>query len=171
HQLADLEPDIESEERGEEMITRELQRLAQRERKAEAVNEPERKRDDPAPRHGTVAAERGTDDVLERHVEDGDGDERFDQRWEPEHIGGEAESRGQKCDRMRDRERGHNDDEEAQPSEWNHQACQKQEMIDALDDVPEAGHDKTQRGLMPARVELHEPRVAVEFERARRAVG
>ena len=55
----------------------ELQRLLQGEREAEPVNEAERKSDHPP------ALDVAPDDVLERHVEDGYCDQRFDQRREP----------------------------------------------------------------------------------------
>ena len=44
-------------------------------------------------------------------------------------------------------------------------------MVGAFENVPEAGHDKEQRGLVPTGVEAHEAGIAVEFERARGAVG
>ena len=53
--LSDLNPEVEPEQRGEEMVAGELQRFAQCEGEAEAVHEPERESDDPAP--GNVARE------------------------------------------------------------------------------------------------------------------
>ena len=50
-QLPELDADVEGEERCEHVGAGELQFLAQREREAEAVNEPESKRHDPAPAH------------------------------------------------------------------------------------------------------------------------
>src|SRR2546430_10483237 len=37
--------------------------------------------------------------------------------------------------------------------------------------MPEAGHDKAQRGLVPTGIEAHEAGIAVDLERARGAVG
>ena len=49
-ELADLDPEIEAEQRGDEMVAGELELLAQRKGKAEAMDEPEREGIDPAPR-------------------------------------------------------------------------------------------------------------------------
>ena len=69
---------------------------------------------------------------------------------------------------MRDRERGDDDDQRPQPAERDHEADQEQQMVGAFEDVPEARHDEAQRRLMPARIETHQARIAVELERARR---
>ena len=55
---------------------------------------------------------------------------------------------------MRDRERGDDDDERPQPPERDHEAQQEQQVVDALEDVPEARDDEAQRRLVPARIEL-----------------
>src|SRR4051794_20478299 len=39
-------------------------------------------------------------------------------------------------------------------------------MVDPFENMQEARFDKAQRGLMPARIERHKARVAVEFESA-----
>ena len=67
--LAELDADVEGEQRRDEVRAGELQRFAQREREAEAVHQAERERHHPAP----VRA--GADDVLERHVDDRRGDQ------------------------------------------------------------------------------------------------
>ena len=48
-ELADLDAEVESEQRGDQVVAGELQRFAQREREAEAVHDAEREGDDPAP--------------------------------------------------------------------------------------------------------------------------
>ena len=70
-----------------------------------------------------------------------------------------------------DGERGDDDDERPQPPERDHQAEQEQEVIGAFEDVPEAGHDEAQCGVVPARIEAHEAGIAVEFECANGACG
>jgi hypothetical protein len=62
--LADLDADIEGNERQHKMIAGKLQFVAQRKREPEAMNEPENARDEPAPRKIR------RDQVFERHVDD-----------------------------------------------------------------------------------------------------
>ena len=38
-------------------------------------------------------------------------------------------------------------------------------MVGAFENVPEAGRDETQRGLVPARIEAHQAGIAVKLER------
>ena len=57
-------------------------------------------------------------------------------------------------------------DERPQAPERDHEAEQEQQVVDALEDVPEARDDEAQRRLMPARIEPHEAGVAVELEGA-----
>ena len=98
------------------MVAGELQGFAQREREAETVHQPERERDGPAPLD--IAA----DDIFQRHVDDRHCDQRFDQRREPQCIGREAERRGDQRYRVRNGERGDDDDERPQPPERDYQA-------------------------------------------------
>ena len=44
-------------------------------------------------------------------------------------------------------------------------------MVGAFEDVPEAGCHEAQRGLVPARIEMHDAGIAVKLERADGAVG
>ena len=44
-------------------------------------------------------------------------------------------------------------------------------MVGAVEDVPEAQPDEPERGLVPARIETDEARIALELERAHRAAG
>ena len=98
--LADLDAEIEGEQRGDEMVAGELQLVAQDEGEAEAVHDAEGEGDHPA------ALDGGADDVLERHVDDGGGDQRLDERRKPERVRHEAEGGGDQRDRMRHREGG-----------------------------------------------------------------
>ena len=63
-------------------------------------------------------------------------------------------------------ERGDDDHERAQAPEGDHQAAKEEQVVDALDDVPEARLHEAQRGLIPAWIEPHEPGIAVELEGA-----
>ncbi len=81
-QLSDLDADVEGQEGCHEVRARELERLAQGERKPEPVHEAEREREEPSPLDAHHAH-----DVFERHIEDRDRDERIDQRRKPESTG------------------------------------------------------------------------------------
>jgi hypothetical protein len=59
---------------------------------------------------------------------------------------------------------GDNDDERPQAPERKHQAQQKQEVIDAFEDVPKARHHEAQCCLMPARIKRDRPGIAVKLE-------
>jgi hypothetical protein len=65
---------------------------------------------------------------------------------------------------MADREGRDDDDERPQAAERGHQADQEQQVIGAFENVPEARYHEAQRGLMPARIEMHEAGIAIEFE-------
>ena len=60
---------------------------------------------------------------------------------------------------------GDDDDERAQPAERNHQAGEEQQVVGAVEDVPEAFDHEAQHRLVPARIEIDEARCAVELER------
>ena len=53
---------------------------------------------------------------------------------------------------------GDDDHERPQPPERDHEAEQEEQVVGALEDVPEARLDEAQRGLVPARIETHEAR-------------
>ena len=72
---------------------------------------------------------------------------------------------------MPDGECGNDDDKRPQPPERDHQAAQEQQVVVAVENVPEAGHDKTQRGLVPPGIEAYQAGFAPELERARGAAG
>ena len=55
---------------------------------------------------------------------------------------------------------------ELQPPERNDQREQEEQVIDAVEDVEEAVLDEAQRRLVPAWIELHDARVAVDVEGA-----
>ena len=128
----------------------ELQRLAQRVGETEAMNEAEPGGEQPAPRE---PAPRGLNDILQRHVNDGNCDQRLDERREPQADRNETEGSRDQRDRVADREGGDNDDEQSQPAEWNHEAEQEQEVVDAAKDMQHAVGQERQGGLLPARIE------------------
>src|SRR5262245_55151302 len=55
---------------------------------------------------------------------------------------------------------GDNEDKRPQPPKRDHQAAQEQQVVGAVENVPEAGHDKTQRGLVPPGIEAHRAGIA-----------
>src|SRR5262245_59991864 len=114
-------------------------------------------------------AESSADDVLERHVDDGDGDEHLDERRKPERVGREIVRRRDERDRVRDGELGHDGDERPQPAERDHEAEEKQQMIRAVEDVLEPEADDMQRRLVPPRIESHDARIAFQLEGAHRS--
>src|SRR4030095_2524712 len=104
-------------------------------------------------------------DILERHVDDGHGDERFDERWEPEGGWSDAIGCGDERDRMRDGERGHDHDERSDAPERDDQAHQEQQVIGAIENVQDPERHKAQPRLTPAWIEPDEPGIAGELER------
>ena len=164
-QLAELDADVESEERRQQMRSGELQRLAKGEREAEAVNEAEPERDEPA------ALELGSDDVLERHVDDRDRDEHLDERRKPQRARREAQRGREQGDGVRDGERRYDRDERTDPPEGDHEANDEQQVVDAVHDVPESQLHEPPERLAPARVEVHQPRIADVLERPFGAAG
>ncbi len=60
--------------------------------------------------------------------------------------------------------------ERAQPADRNHEAGEKQEMVGAVENVPEALDHEPQHRLVPARVEIDEAGGAVKLEGAYGAV-
>ena len=72
---------------------------------------------------------------------------------------------------MRQGKRRDDHDERPQPPKRDHQAAQEQQVVGAVENVPEAGHDKTQRGLVPPGIEAYQAGFAPELERARGAAG
>src|SRR5687768_2254628 len=140
------------------MRARELERLAQQKREAEAVHEPERERDRPPP------LDLRANDVLERHVHNREGDQHLDQRWEPERVRGEPACRRNEGDRVRDRERRDDRDERARLAERNHETEDEQDVIDPVENVLDAEYDEAQRGLMPSRIETDEPGITGVLE-------
>ena len=80
----------------------------------------------------------GAYDVFERHVNDGRGDQGFNQRREPQSIGCQIVGRCDQCDGMRHGERGHDRNQRAEFAERDHQAEQEQQVIRAIQDVAKA---------------------------------
>src|SRR5262249_22701255 len=112
---------------------------------------------------------RGADDVLERHVEDRGRNQRLDERREPERVRREIVRRREQRGRMRHREGGDDADQRAEAAERDDETEEKQQVIDAVEDVTESQADEAERRLMPAWIQLHQTRIAVQIERADRA--
>ena len=142
-----------------------LQRLAEREREAESVNETEPESDHPP------ALQVAADDILERHVDDGHGDERFDERRKPQRVGRQVVSRCDERDGVRHSEGRHHRHERAEAAEWDDEAKQEQQVIGSVQDVPEPLSDEPKRRLVPARIEANQPGIAGKLEGAHRATG
>ena len=158
-QLAQLDPHVERQQRREQVRARELQGLAQGEREPEPVHQPEQERDGPPALHV------GAEDVLDRHVHDRRGDERLDQRREPQGVGREVVGRGEQGHRVGDGEGGDDDREGLEPPEGDDQAGEEQQVVGAVEDVLEAHDHEAERGLVPARVKAHDAGVAPQIER------
>ncbi|MFO1269882.1 MAG: hypothetical protein U1F67_25805 [Rubrivivax sp.] len=164
-ELAELDADVEGQQRRDEVRTGELQRFGKREREAEAVHEAEREGQHPA------LVRRGAEDVEQRHRDDRRGDGPLDERRKPQPLRRDAERRGAERQRMRQRERGGNDDERPQPPKRDRQARDEEQVVSAIENVREAFTHEAPRGLVPARIERDEAGVAVPLEGALGALG
>src|SRR5215471_18700196 len=71
---------------------------------------------------------------------------------------------------MCDRERRDNNDERTQPPERNNQTGEEQQVVGAVENVPEALNHETHHRLMPAWIEIDKTRRAVKLEGAYRAI-
>src|SRR5262245_46087292 len=131
------------------MRSSELQRLAQREGETETVDQSEAEGDHPATMH--VA---GAGDVLDGHVDDRGGNQRLNERGEPQVIRSEPESRRDERDRVGDGEGRDDKNQGAKLPERDHQAKQEQQMIGTVQDVEESFTNEAQRRLVPAGVEV-----------------
>src|SRR5262245_8541909 len=80
-QLPELDADVEREQRHEQVRPGELQRLPQGERESESMNQTEPESDHPSAPEAVLEA--APDDVFERHIYDGDRDQRFNERRKP----------------------------------------------------------------------------------------
>src|SRR5260370_34770267 len=148
------------------MRSGELQGLPQGERKTKTVYQAKTKSHHPAALQAAAAG-----DVFERHVNDRNRDERFDQRRKPQKIWCEVVGRGEQRDRMRDGERSDDGNERAETAKWDYQTQQKKQMVGAVQNVEKTQVDKSQGRLMPPRVEADQAGIAGEFERANSATG
>ena len=164
-ELTELDADVEREQRRQQVRSRELKRLPQRERKAESMHQAKAERNHPA------ALDVGAHHILQRHVDDGRRDQRFDERRKPERVGGEVEGRGEQRNRMRDGERRDDGDERSDAAERNDEAEQEQQMVGAVQDVLESELHEVPYRLMPPWIETHQPGVADQLERALGATG
>src|SRR2546421_8628046 len=157
--LAKLDADVEGKKRSEQVGAGELQRLPQGEREAKSMYEAEAEGHHPAALQAAAA-----NDVFKCHINDGNGDERFDQRRKPEEIWREVVGGSDQCNRMRDGERGDDGSERAETAKRDYKTKQKQKMVGAVENVEKTQVDKSQSGLVPARVETDETGIAGEFE-------
>src|SRR5256886_3923289 len=157
--LAKLDADVEGKKRSEQVGAGELQRLPQGEREAKSMHKAEAKRHHPAALQAAAA-----NDVFERHINDGNGNERFNHRRKPEEIRRKIIGGSNQRNRMRDGERGDDGDERAETAKRDYKTKQKQKMVGAVENVEKTQVDKSQSGLVPARVETDETGIAGEFE-------
>lgn len=74
-------------------------------------------------------------------------------------------------DRMRHDERRHHRGQRSEAAERDHQAEEEQQVVRAVEEVTNAERHEQPHRLDAARIELHEPRIAVELEGANRAAG
>jgi hypothetical protein len=72
-------------------------------------------------------------------------------------------SRTDQRNRVCQGEGGNYRDESTQATKWNNQTEQKQQMVDAAQDVLDAEHDKATGRLMPGRVQGYWPRTATDY--------
>src|SRR5437660_10823657 len=164
--LAKLDADVEGKKRGEQVGAGELQRLPQGERETKSMYEAEAEGHHPAALQAAAA-----NDVFKRHINDGNGNERFNHRRKPEKIWCEVVGGGDQRDRMRNGERGDDGNERAETAKRDYKTKQKQKMVGAVENVEKTQVDKSQSGLVPARVEADEIGIASEFESANFAAG
>ena len=114
----------------------ELQRLGERERETESVDQSEAERDEPPP------IQLRTEDVLEGHEHDRERDEGLDEWREPERVGRQAERGGDQGDRMRHGERSDDGHERPEAPEGHDQTEEEEEVVDAVQNVLEAESHK-----------------------------
>src|SRR2546430_552855 len=164
--LAKLDADVEGKKRSEQVGAGELQRLPQGEREAKSMYEAEAEGHHPAALQAAAA-----NDVFERHINDGNGNERFNQWRKPEKIWREVVGGGDQRDRMRNGERGDDGNEHAETAKRDYKTKQKQKMVGAVENVEKTQVDKSQSGLVPARVDADETGIASEFECENFAAG
>ena len=164
-ELTELDAEVEGEQRGQEVRAGELERLAEGEGEAEAVDEAEAEGGGPA----TFLAD--AEDVLERHVDDGQRDQDLDQGGEPENARRQTGGGGDQGDRVGDRERGDDEDQLAELAERGDEADQKQQVVETAEDVFEAHRHEVEAGLCPVGIEPHAARLGGKLENPRVAVG
>ena len=164
-QLPQLHADIERQQRRQDVGAGELQRVAQDEGKAESMHQAEEEGDDPAP--GRMFDH----DILQRHINDRDRDQGFDQGREPPHIRSIAIGRGDQGNGMGHREGGDDGNQGANAAERNDQAEQEEQMIDAFQDVMKAHHHEAACGVVPVGIQRHLPGIAFQRIGPRDAAG
>ena len=101
--------------------------------------------------------EAGQDDIFERHVDDGDRNQRLDEQREPQGIRHEVVGRRDQRDRMRDRKRSDHHDERSEPTKRDDQAKKEQQVIGSVENVLKSQPNEAQRCLVPGRSSLTIP--------------
>src|ERR1700730_16612639 len=143
------------------MRSGELQRLPKREGETEAVDQSESERDYPAALHSNASY-----NIFERHVNNGHGNQSFDQRREPQKVRRQVVRAGNQRDRVRHCEGRDYRDQFAQAAEGNHQTEKEEQVIGAIQNVKETELHEIQGSLIPLRIEADQTRIADEFESA-----
>src|SRR6266851_10403583 len=119
------------------MTAGELKVLLQPIGKAEPVDEAEKAGDQPP------AAQIGADDVLQSHEHDRGSNCRLDERRKPRALGSEVVGRAEQRERVGDGECGDDRQDLPQAAKRDYQAEQKEQMVEAAEDVRESQRDKS----------------------------
>ncbi len=119
-ELSQLDPDIERQQRRQQVGAGKLQRLPESERETEAVDQAEAECDDPSSPYAGASG-----DVLERHVDDGHGDQSLDERRKPQRVRAQAVGGSDQRHGMCHGERGDQRDQRPEAAEGKHQAKQE----------------------------------------------
>src|SRR5260370_41151604 len=148
-EMADLDPDVEREQRYQKVRPGELQLLLEDVGEAEAVDEAEEPGNDPAP------AQAGAHNVLERHVDDGYGDGHFYEGSKPRADRSNVVSGADQRPRVPDSKCRDHGYERFDPAKGNDQAEQKQQMIYAAQKMIDPEPHEPGRGAVPPRRNSH----------------
>src|SRR5438132_11203432 len=100
-----------------------------------------------------TAAQVGANDVLDGRVNDRGGNRHFDEWREPGALGRQMKRGSEKRDGVCERESSDHGDKPAQAAERNDETEQKQQMVDAGQDVFDAEQDEAAGGVVPGRIE------------------
>ena len=107
----------------------------------------------------------GADDVLHRHIKDRYGDGRFDERRKPRADGRKIVSgtdQGHRMPHSKCRDHGY---ERCDPAKRDDQTEQKQQMVDAAQNMLDTEPDEPDRRLVPCRIKRHAAGAAGDHHR------